>query len=248
MPKTGKKRADVLLVERGLAESREQAQALIMEGSVYSPTGRVLKSGTSLENTIELKVKGKIPFVSRGGVKLAHALDTFDLSVADYTILDVGASTGGFTDCLLQRGAAQIYAVDVGHGQLHYRLRKDSRVLVIEKCNARYAFDLPTLVDLVTIDVSFISLTLILPSVLTHLKGDSAAIVLVKPQFEARREDVGKRGVIKSPEVHAQVLKKVIEWSENNGIEVVAQCASPILGDAGNQEFFLLLKKLPEAQ
>ena len=248
MPKVSKKRADVLLVERGLAESREKAQALIMEGVVYSPTGRILKSGTPLENDIELEVRGKIPFVSRGGVKLAHALDAFDESVTGYTVLDVGASTGGFTDCLLQRGADRIYAVDVGHGQLHYRLRQDERVLNIEKCNARYAFEIPTMVDLVTIDVAFISLTLILTSVLLHLKAGNNAIVLVKPQFEAPREDVGRGGVIKSPEVHARVLRKIIDWSESNGITVVDQCNSPILGDAGNQEFFLLLRKPAEAK
>ena len=247
MPKVDKKRADVLLVERGLAESREKAQALIMEGVVYSPTGRILKSGTPLENYIELEVRGKLPFVSRGGVKLAHALDAFDESVTGYTVLDVGASTGGFTDCLLQRGADRIYAVDVGHGQLHYRLRQDERVLNIEKCNARYLFEIPTMVDLVTIDVAFISLTLILPAVLLHLKAGNDAIVLVKPQFEASREDVGRGGVIKSPEVHSRVLRKIIDWAERNGIDVVDQCDSPILGDAGNKEFFLLLRKPTEA-
>ena len=246
MPKVDKKRADVLLVERGLAESREKAQALIMEGVVYSPTGRILKSGTPLENNIELEVRGKLPFVSRGGVKLAHALDAFDESVTGYTVLDVGASTGGFTDCLLQRGADRIYAVDVGHGQLHYRLRQDERVLNIEKCNARYVFEIPTMVDLVTIDVAFISLTLILPAVLLHLKAGNDAIVLVKPQFEASREDVGRGGVIKSPEVHSRVLRKIIDWAERNGIDVVDQCDSPILGDAGNKEFFLLLRKPTE--
>ena len=248
MPKVDKKRADVLLVERGLAESREKAQALIMEGVVYSPTGRILKSGTPLENNIELEVRGKLPFVSRGGVKLAHALDAFDEAVTGYTVLDVGASTGGFTDCLLQRGADRIYAVDVGHGQLHYRLRQDERVLNIEKCNARYVFEIPTMVDLVTIDVAFISLTLILPAVLLHLKAGNDAIVLVKPQFEASREDVGRGGVIKSPEVHSRVLRKVIDWAERNGIDVVDQCDSPILGDAGNQEYFLLLRKPAEAK
>ena len=247
LPKVDKKRAADLLVERGLAESREKAQALIMEGVVYSPTGRILKSGTPLENNIELEVRGKLPFVSRGGVKLAHALDAFDESVTGYTVLDVGASTGGFTDCLLQRGADRIYAVDVGHGQLHYRLRQDERVLNIEKCNARYVFEIPTMVDLVTIDVAFISLTLILPAVLLHLKAGNDAIVLVKPQFEASREDVGRGGVIKSPEVHSRVLRKIIDWADRNGIDVVDQCDSPILGDAGNKEFFLLLRKPTEA-
>ena len=232
-----------MLAERGLAESREQAQTLIMEGLVYGPAGRVLKPGTSLADGTPLEVRGRLPFVGRGGLKLAHALDTFGLGVDGLAALDVGASTGGFTDCLLQRGSSRVYAVDVGFAQLHYRLRKDSRVTVIEKCNARYPFELPELVDILTIDVSFISLTLVLPSVMNHLKPGSPAVTLVKPQFEARREEVGRGGVIKSPEVHARVLEKVVGWSDQQGIEVLGQCESPILGDAGNKEFFLLLRK-----
>ena len=154
-------------------------------------------------------------------MKLAHALDAFDESVIGYTVLDVGASTGGFTDCLLQRGADRIYAVDVGHGQLHYRLRQDERVLNIEKCNARYVFEIPTMVDLVTIDVAFISLTLILPAVLLHLKAGNDAIVLVKPQFEASREDVGRGGVIKSPEVHSRVFSKISDSIISNIINLL---------------------------
>ena len=242
-PKITKKRADLLLAERGLAESRKQAQALIMEGLVYGPAGRVLKPGASLAEATPLEVRGRLPFVSRGGLKLAHALDTFGLGVDGLVGLDVGASTGGFTDCLLQRGASRVYAVDVGFGQLHYRLRKDSRVTVIEKCNARYPFELPEPVDILTIDVSFISLTLVLPSVMSHLKLGSVAVTLVKPQFEAQRGEVRRGGVIKDPEVHARVLEKVIGWSDEQGIEVLGQCESPILGDAGNKEFFLLLRK-----
>ena len=242
-PKIIKKRADLLLAERGLAESKEQAKALIMEGLVYGPSGRVLKPGASLAEATPLEVRGRLPFVSRGGLKLAHALDTFGLDVKGLVALDVGASTGGFTDCLLQRGASRVHAVDVGFGQLHYRLRKDSRVAVIEKCNARYPFELPEPVDILTIDVSFISLTLVLPSVMSHLKPGSSAVTLVKPQFEARREEVGRGGVIKDPEVHARVLDRVIGWSGEQGIEVLGQCESPILGDAGNKEFFLLLRK-----
>ena len=245
-PKIEKKRADVLLAERGLAESREQAQALIMEGLVYGPAGRVLKPGVSLAEATPLEVRGRLPYVGRGGLKLAQALDTFELEVDGLVALDVGASTGGFTDCLLQRGARRVYAVDVGYGQLHYRLREDPRVGVFEKLNARYPFELPEPVDILTMDVSFISLTLVLPSAMIHLKPDSHAVVLVKPQFEARRGEVGRGGVIKDPEVHARVLEQVIRWSIEQGIEVVDQCESPILGDAGNKEFFLLLRK-PEA-
>jgi 23S rRNA (cytidine1920-2'-O)/16S rRNA (cytidine1409-2'-O)-methyltransferase len=182
-PKSGRKRADLLLLERGLAESREQAQTLIMEGLVFSPAGRVLKASSILADTIELEVRGRLPYVSRGGLKLAYALDSFGFSVQGAVALDVGASTGGFTDCLLQRGAQRVYSVDVGHGQLHHKLRQDPRVVVMEKCNARYPFDLPEPVDLVTMDVSFISLTLIIPSVVNHLKKGHFLVALVKPQF-----------------------------------------------------------------
>lgn len=244
MPATvGKKRADLLLVERGLAESREQAQALIMEGVVYAPTGRVLKAGTQIADTVPLEVRGRLPFVGRGGVKLEHALTQFSQEVRGLTALDVGASTGGFTDCLLQRGASRVYAVDVGHGQLAYRLRQDDRVVVLEKCNARYEYDLPELVDLVVIDVSFISLSLVIPPALNHLKNGCYLIALVKPQFEAPKGKVGRGGVIKAPKIHAAVLSKVINWAVNQKLRVRGLCRSPIFGDAGNTEFFLLLQK-----
>ncbi len=239
----GRKRADLLLVERGLAESREQAQALIMEGVVYAPSGRVLKAGTQIADTVPLEVRGHLPFVGRGGVKLDHALKQFGQDVQRLAALDVGASTGGFTDCLLQRGASRVYAIDVGHGQLAYRLRQDDRVVVMEKCNARYEYDLPELVDLVVIDVSFISLSLVIPPALTHLKNGCYLIALVKPQFEAPREKVGRGGVIKDPMTHAAVLSKVINWAVNQKLRVRGLCRSPIFGDAGNAEFFLLLQK-----
>ena len=244
MAKTSpRNRADLLLVDRGLAESREQAQTLIAEGLVFSRAGRVLKASSILPGTDPLEVRGNIPYVSRGGLKLAHALDTFDLTVGGFTVLDVGASTGGFTDCLLQRGAKRVYAIDVGHGQMAYKLRQDLRVVVIEKLNARNPFELPELVDLITIDVSFISLTMVIPSALQHLKEGSYVAALVKPQFEARREEVGKGGVIKDPKIHAAVLSRTINWAINAGLRVRNLCPSPILGDAGNREFFLLLQK-----
>ena len=244
MPRrAGRKRADVLLVDRGLAESQEQAQALVMEGLVFTPAGRVSKPGTSLPDTAALEVRGRLPYVSRGGLKLAHALDSFGLPVNDLVGLDVGASTGGFTDCLLQRGARRVYAVDVGYGQLSYRLRQDPRVVVMEKLNARYSFSLPEAVDIITIDVSFISLTLVTPSVIRHLQDGRFVIALVKPQFEARPEEVGRGGVIKDPHVHARVLGRMIVWAVDQGLRVRNLCASPILGDAGNREFFLLLQK-----
>ena len=168
-----KVRADVLLVERGLAESRERAQALIMAGAVFTPSGRVAKAGSLLASDVEVEVQGRLPYVSRGGYKLAHALDEFGIDPSGLVALDVGASTGGFTDCLLQRGASRVYAVDVGHGQLAYTLRQDSRVFSYEKLNARLPFDLPEPVDLLVIDVSFISLTMALPQPLTHLRPGS---------------------------------------------------------------------------
>jgi 23S rRNA (cytidine1920-2'-O)/16S rRNA (cytidine1409-2'-O)-methyltransferase len=238
-----KKRADLLLVERGLSPSREQAQALIMEGLVFTPAGRVLKPGTALPGTTPLDVRGRLLYVSRGGLKLAHALDSFGLPVEGRAALDVGASTGGFTDCLLQQGARKVYAVDVGYGQLDHRLRQDPRVSVMEKRNARYPFELPEPVDLVTIDVSFISLSLVIPPVATHLKDGCYIVALVKPQFEARKEEVGRGGVIKDPQVHARVLGRMIVWAVGQGLRVRNLCASPIFGDAGNREFFLLLQK-----
>ncbi|MDP6497261.1 MAG: TlyA family RNA methyltransferase [Dehalococcoidia bacterium] len=231
------------MFERGLAESREQAQALIMEGVVYTPAGRVLKAGSTLSNDVELEVKGRLPFVSRGGVKLAHALDQFQINVSGLTALDVGASTGGFTDCLLQRGAKHVYAVDVGHGQIDYGLRRDDRVTIMEKTNARHSFELPEPVDLMTMDVSFISITMVIPEASRHLKPGDYIVSLVKPQFEAPKDKVGRGGVIKDPTVHAGVLGKTVNWAVGQGLRVRDICRSPIQGDAGNHEFFILLQK-----
>ena len=241
--RASRKRADLLLVDRGLAESREQAQTLIMEGLVFTPSGRVPKASSLFPETAFLEVRGRLPYVGRGGLKLAHALDFFAFAVRDLVALDIGASTGGFTDCLLQRGASRVHALDVGHGQLDYRLRADPRVAVMEKCNARHSFPLPEPVDLVTIDVSFISLALVIPAALEHLKDGRFLVVLVKPQFEARREEVGRGGVIKDPQVHAKVLGRTIAWAVGYGLRVRNLCSSPIVGDAGNREFFLLLQK-----
>ena len=241
---SSKIRADLLLVERGLAESRERAQALIMEGVVFTPAGRVAKSGALLAADVELDVRGRLPYVSRGGVKLAHALDHFGIDVSGLVALDVGASTGGFTDCLLQRGASRVYAVDVGHSQLAYTLRTDSRVVCIEKLNARYPFELPEPVDLLVIDVSFISLTLALPEPLTHLRTGGYAVALVKPQFEARRGEVGRGGVIRSDALRDDILMRVEQWlSARDDVELLDTIPSPITGDAGNREFLALLRK-----
>ncbi|MCH8225392.1 MAG: TlyA family RNA methyltransferase [Chloroflexi bacterium] len=232
-----------MLVEKGLCDSREQAQRLIMAGQVFTAAGRVLKPSTALATSAALEVRERLPYVGRGGLKLAHALDSFNVSVQDMPVLDVGASTGGFTDCLLQRGARKVYAIDVGHGQLSYSLRQDPRVVAMERLNARYDFDLPEPVDLITIDVSFISLSLIIPSVVTHLNEGCNIIALVKPQFEAHKGEVGRGGVIRDPQVHARVLGRTIVWAVSQGLRVRNLCASPILGDAGNREFFLLLLK-----
>ena len=235
-------RADLLLTQGGLAESREQAQVLIMEGMVFSPAGRVLKPSSLFPADTDFQVKGRLPFVSRGGVKLAHALDAFGTPVDGQVALDVGASTGGFTDCLLQRGAARVCAVDVGHGQLAYRIRTDPRVTVFEKVNARNPFEIPYPADLATIDVSFISLALVLPEISKNVKPGSPILALVKPQFEAKREEVGRGGVIKEPKVHARVLGRVINWAVDNNFRLRNICPSPILGDAGNREFFMFLE------
>jgi 23S rRNA (cytidine1920-2'-O)/16S rRNA (cytidine1409-2'-O)-methyltransferase len=237
-----KKRIDVLLVERGLVESRERAQALLMAGQVYLDGRPITKAGTQVAMDAAPEVREGLPYVGRGGIKLAHALDIWKPDVSGLVALDVGASTGGFTDCLLQRGARKVYALDVGHGQLDYRLRQDSRVVVMERVNARHSFSLPEAVDLATADVSFISLRLVLPSVSEHLKPGGYAVVLVKPQFEARREQVGRRGVVKDPRVHAEVLGKMVVWSVENGFRLRGLVPSPVLGDEGNREFFLLLQ------
>ena len=246
--RAGRQRADVLLVERGLVESREEAQALIMAGAVVAPTGPVPKAGTFLNPETPLEVRQRLPYVSRGGVKLAHALDTW---TADYgieldgvTALDVGASTGGFTDCLLQRGVARVYAVDVGYGQLHYRLRSDPRVVCMEKVNARYPFDLPETVALLVADVSFISLTMALPEPLNWLQPNGYAVVLIKPQFEARRGEVGKGGIVRDDALRADILRRVRDWlNARDDVDLLDTIDSPITGDAGNREFLALLRK-----
>ncbi len=214
-----------------------------MEGVVYTPSGRVLKAGSTLPKDVELEVKGRLPFVGRGGVKLAHALDQFQIDPDGLTVLDVGASTGGFTDCLLQRGARHVYAVDVGHGQMAYGLRQDDRVTVIEKTNARHPFELPEQVDLMVMDVSFISISMVIPEAASHLKPGCHIVALVKPQFEAQKSQVGRGGVIKDPKVHAGVLGKTVNWAVGQGLRVRNMCRSPIQGDAGNREFFILLQK-----
>jgi len=238
-----KQRIDSLLVDRGLVESRAKAQALIMAGVVVVDGKPIIKSGTLVADKAVITVLKPPPFVSRGGVKLGYALDQFQLDVTSRVVADIGASTGGFTDCLLQQGASRVYAIDVGYGQLDYRLRQDSRVVVMEKVNARYPFSLPDKVDLATIDLSFISVEKVIPSVTDLLRDDGYVVVLIKPQFEARREEVGKGGVIRQPLVHAKVLGRFIVWMIGYGFRLGGLVASPILGASGNKEFFVLLKR-----
>lgn len=237
-----KQRADVLLVERGLAESREKARALLLAGQVRLGERVIDKPGMLVPESAELRVLAKTPYVSRGGVKLAHALDVFRVDVADATALDVGASTGGFTDCLLQRGARKVYALDVGRGQIDYRLRTDQRVSVIEGVNARYPLALPERVDIATVDVSFISLTLVLPNVLSAVKSGGLVVALVKPQFEAGRGQVQRGGLVKDPAIHAEVLGRIILWIVEHGARLRGLTTSPILGGDGNREFFVLVE------
>jgi 23S rRNA (cytidine1920-2'-O)/16S rRNA (cytidine1409-2'-O)-methyltransferase len=232
-----RKRLDVLLVERGLAESRAQAQALVMAGLV---TG-YQKAGEQVDESAELVVERPPRFVSRGGEKLAHALDELGVDPAGRDALDVGASTGGFTDVLLQRGAARVIALDVGRGQLHERLRADQRVTVIERTNARELTELPFAPDLVTCDVSFISVRTALPPALALARPGWAALVLVKPQFEAGREEVGRGGVVRDPEVHLRVLRNVAEAALGWPAQVVGVVDSGLPGPKGNREFFLHL-------
>lgn len=223
-------------------ESRAKAQALIMAGEVVVGGKAIIKAGTLVSEEAAISLFKPPPFVSRGGIKLEYALDQFRLDVSSRVVADIGASTGGFTDCLLQRGASRVYAVDVGYGQLDYRLRQDSRVVVMERVNARYPIPLPEKVDLATMDLSFISVKKVIPSVTELLKDNGHLLVLIKPQFEAKRGEVGKGGVIKEPLVHAVVLGRFIAWVVEHSFRLKGLVASPISGASGNREFFVLLK------
>jgi len=236
-----KRRLDVLLVERGLAESQAKARALVMAGEVSVDGMPALKAGLPIAEEALLTLATPAPFVGRGGIKLEYALDRFRLSISGKVAADIGASTGGFVDCLLKRGAARVYAIDVGRGQLDWGLRKDPRVVAMEGVNARYPLDLPQKVDLATIDVSFISVEKVMPSVSAALNPGGQLVVLVKPQFEALRQEVGKGGVIADPAIHARVLGRFIVWAVGKGYRLRGLVASPIAGASGNREFFALL-------
>jgi len=242
----GKLRIDRLLVERGLVSSRERAQRLVMEGDVLVGERPVTKPGTEVPDDAPIRVRGaKAPFVSRGGEKLAGALDAFATDVAGRTVLDVGASTGGFTDCLLQRGARRVLAVDVGYGQLAWRLREDARVFVLERTNVRSLVPemLPETPELATVDVSFISLTLVLPPVAAVLAPEATVLALVKPQFEVGRRQVGKGGVVRDPAARSAAVVRVREAAERLGFTVRGEAESVLPGPKGNREVFLWLSR-----
>ena len=244
--KPKKLRLDCLLVERGLAESRQRAQALILAGIVLVGDRMADKAGMPVPADADIRIQGDVnPYVSRGGLKLRGALDAFGLSVRDLVALDVGASTGGFTDCLLQAGAAKVYALDVGYGQLAWKLRTDPRVMSIERTNIRHydSSGIADKIDIATIDASFISLKLVIPSVLTLLKEGALLVALVKPQFEVGKGEVGKRGVVRDPALHGRVLAEVETFCRNLGLRVLGSCESPITGPEGNKEFFICLQK-----
>lgn len=239
-----KKRVDKLLVERGLAESRSRAQAYIMAGNVYTGEQKIAKPGQQVKEDINLEVRGKEhPWVSRGGLKLVQGIDEFKIDVTDMTVIDVGASTGGFTDVCLEKGAKKVYAVDVGHGQLAWIIRNDERVVVLEKTNARYLTDaeIPEKVNLIVCDASFIGLQTVLPSPMKRAQEDCVLIALIKPQFEVGKGKVGKGGVVREPELHKEVCDKIENWlrDEMDGWNVIGITQSPIKGPEGNIEFLI---------
>jgi 23S rRNA (cytidine1920-2'-O)/16S rRNA (cytidine1409-2'-O)-methyltransferase len=241
-----KHRADQLLVDRGLAHSRARAQALILAGLVYSGERKIDKAGQPLAEEAALEVRGRDhPWVSRGGLKLAHALDHFGWDVAGAVALDVGASTGGFTDVLLQRGAAKVFAVDVGTNQLAWKLRQDPRVVVHEQTNARYLTDaiVTEPVDLIVCDASFISLAKVLDGALGFARPGGRLVALIKPQFEARREEIGKGGVVRDPAVHERVCEEVAGWLSGRGWRIIGITPSPITGPEGNVEFLIAARQ-----
>ena len=245
-----KERLDILLVKRNLAPSREKAKAMIMEGNVFVNNQREDKAGSSFDENVPIEIHGTtLKYVSRGGLKLEKAMNEFDLNLDGDICMDIGASTGGFTDCMLQNGASKVYSVDVGYGQFAWKLRQDPRVVCMEKTNIRYVT--PEQIEepaaFVSIDVSFISLTKVLPPVRELMTEDGEIVCLIKPQFEAGREKVGKKGVVRDPKVHEEVIEKVIDFAATVGLESRELEFSPIKGPEGNIEYLLHLLKRPDA-
>ena len=242
-----KERLDVLLVKRGLAPSREKAKAIIMSGIVFVDNEREDKAGTTFDEKVNIEVRGKtLKYVSRGGLKLEKAMDVFGVKIEGKTCMDVGASTGGFTDCMLQNGAVKVYSVDVGHGQLAWKLVQDDRVICMDRTNIRYVTpdQIDDVLDFASIDVSFISLTKVLLPVKNLLKKNGQIVCLIKPQFEAGRENVGKKGVVRDKKVHVQVIEKVIEYAMSIGFKILNLDYSPVKGPEGNIEYLLYLQNI----
>lgn len=241
-----KERLDVLLVKKKLADSREKAKAVIMAGNVFVDGQREDKAGSTFPEDASIEIRGHVlPYVSRGGLKLEKALQNFDVDVNGRVCTDVGSSTGGFTDCMLQNGARKVYAIDVGRGQLDWKLRNDERVVCMEKTNIRYVRpeDIGEPVDFSSIDVSFISLTKVLAPIRDYLKPDGEIVALIKPQFEAGREKVGKKGVVREKSTHLEVIRKVMDYAMSIGFDLLALDFSPIRGPEGNIEYLIHLKK-----
>jgi 23S rRNA (cytidine1920-2'-O)/16S rRNA (cytidine1409-2'-O)-methyltransferase len=245
--KIKKVRLDKLLVDKNICPTRERARALIMSGAVLVGETRTDKAGALVSPDADIRIEGEDnPYVSRGGLKLKGALQGFGIDVGDLVILDVGASTGGFTDCLLQEGARKVYALDVGYGQLAWKLRIDERVVCIERTNIRYfeGVGIEDTIDMATIDTSFISLKIVLPAVLKLIKKNNAIILaLIKPQFEAGRGEVEKHGVVRNPDVHKKIIEEIKEFCMGVGLSVIGVCESPLMGPKGNREFFIYLSK-----
>lgn len=245
-----KERLDVLLVKKGLAPSREKAKAVIMAGSVYVDGQKEDKAGSVFdEESAQIEVRGHVlPYVSRGGLKLEKALKVFPITLTDKICMDIGASTGGFTDCMLQNGAVKVYSVDVGYGQLDWKLRQDERVVCMEKTNFRYMTpeNIPDVLDFASVDVSFISLDKILTPAYALLREQGEMVALIKPQFEAGREKVGKKGVVRDPKVHEEVISRIVRHADEVSFEVLDLSYSPIRGPEGNIEYLIHLKKNPE--
>jgi len=244
-----KERLDVLLVKRNLVESREKAKAIIMSGNVFVEGQREDKAGTTFPENVLIEVKGnKLPYVSRGGLKLEKAIANFDVNLQDKVCSDVGSSTGGFTDCMLQNGAKKVFAIDVGTNQLAWKLRQDERVVCMEKTNIRYVTleDLGEKIDFSSIDVSFISLTKVLLPIRNYLKDDGQIVALIKPQFEAGREKVGKKGVVREKSTHYEVIELVLSYAVSIGLKVLDLDFSPIKGPEGNIEYLVHLQKTEE--
>lgn len=246
-----KKRLDIVLFEQGFAESREKAKALIMSGIVYVNDQKEIKAGRDIKSDDLIEVRGStLKYVSRGGLKLEKAMESFPISLDGKLCMDIGASTGGFTDCMLQNGAVKVYSIDVGYGQLAWKLRSDDRVVNMERTNFRYVTheEIPEEIDFASVDVSFISLKLILPVMYNLLNEKGEAVCLIKPQFEAGRENVGKKGVVRDPSVHENVIKTIAEFANSQNFEVLGLEYSPVKGPEGNIEYLMYLRKCDEPQ